>query len=101
MATKLQRQFCRSRIFREPMNLALMQECAPIRRGSRRLYNSIYADVFADLPEPYIKRFLYAFIACDDVTAEDRAEALRLLQLSSTALTEDQRQQILSFLQAE
>lgn len=101
MATELQRQFARSRILRRAMLQWLAAEGALTGKGYKRLWNTIIADVYGDMTEANIKRQLYSFLQCYDITPDERAEVLRLLQLSETALTEDQRQQILSYLQAE
>ena len=101
MATELQRQFARSRVLRRGMFEWLATEGALTGRGYKRLWNSIIADVMQDQTEASIKRHLFSFLQCYDITPAERAEVLRLLQLSNTALTEDQRQQILSYLEAE
>ena len=101
MATELQRQFARSRILRRAMLEWLAGEGALTGRGYKRLWNGIIADVYEGITEAGIKRQLYSFLQCYDITPDERAEVLRLLQLSETALTADQRQQILSFVQAE
>jgi hypothetical protein len=101
MKTELQRQFARSHILRRGMREMLAGEGVLTGRGYKRLWNSIIADVYEDMTEAQIKCYLYSFLQCYDITAAERAEVLRLLQLSGTALTEDQRQQILSYLQAE
>lgn len=100
-ATELQRQFARSHILRRGMLEWLATEGALTGRGYKRLWNGIIADVYEGMTEAQIKSLLYSFLQCYDITPAERAEVLRLLQLSSTTLTEDQRQQILSYLQAE
>ena len=86
---------------RRGMMEVLAGEGALTGRGYKRLWNSIIADVYEGITEAGIKRQLYSFLQCYDITPDERAECLRLLQLAETALTEDQRQQILSYLQAE
>lgn len=101
MVTELQRQFARSHIIRRAWFTLFAAEGVPCGRGYKRLWNSIIADVMQDSTEARIKQQLFSFLQCYDITPAERAECLRLLQLSSTALTEDQRQQILSYLEAE
>lgn len=100
MVTKLQREFSRSRILRRGLLGMLAAEGVPTGRGYKGLWNEIISDVFKDAPEAQIKQQLFSFLRCD-ITPDERAEVLRLLQMSETALTRDQQQQILSFLQAE
>lgn len=97
MATELQRQFARSRVLRRGMREILG---AATGRGCKKLWDSIIADVYADMSEAQIKCCLYAFLNSYDIMAADRAEVLRLLQLSETVLTAEQRRQIASLLQA-
>lgn len=101
MATELQRQFARSHILRRGVIEALSAEGAATGRGYKRLLNGIITDVYGRLSEAQIKQYLFSFLKCHDITPGERAEILQLLQLSSTALTEDQRQQLFSFLEAE
>jgi len=86
---------------RRAMLQCLATEGAATGRGYKRLWHGIIADVFGDMPEAEIKRQLFSFLQCYDITPEERAEVVRLLQSSSTALTEDQRRQLDYLLQAE
>lgn len=100
MVTDLQRRFCRSRFLRRAMQEIIAEEIGSVK-GSRRVINSCIAAAFEQIPEAAIKARLYGFLQCSDLTATDRAEIRRLLDLSSTALTKQQRQQIALFLQEE
>ena len=97
----MQRQFKKSRILRRGMLDALAGEGLKTGRGYKRQWSRIISDTFSNMPEVQIKVCLYSFLQCRDITPEERAEVLRLLQLSETALTQEQRQQILFLLQAE
>lgn len=70
-------------------------------RGNRRLYNSLIADVFSSVTEAQAKAIIWNFLQCYDLTAQERGELLDILQLSETALTDQQRQEIIFYLQAE
>lgn len=70
------------------------------RYGYKRVWYDCIATAFEPLPEAAIKQMLFSFLQCSDITAADRAEIRQLLELSSTALTRRQRQQIDSFLEA-
>lgn len=99
MVTELQRQFGKSHILRRAMLEWLEAEGAG-RLYRRALYESI-ADVYGNISEAQIKYILFSFLQCYDITPDERAEALHLLELSETALTEDQRRQMLICLQTE
>ena len=70
-------------------------------KGYKRVWYDCIAATFEPLPEADIKARLYQLLQCCDLTAEDRAEIRQLLELSSTALTDGQRQRIDSLLQAD
>lgn len=99
--TEMQRQFSKCQALRRGMRYYLTAEGARTGRGYKRLWKHIIADVYGELTEAKIKCILYSFLQCYDLTGEERAEIRRILQLSETALTEDQRRQIHSYLQAE
>ena len=93
MVTPLQAAFANSNILRRGIADLLAAEGLPYK-GYKKLWRSVIAETFAQMPETKIKLLLYDFWTCDDITAADRAEILRLLQLSTTALTEEQRRQL-------
>ena len=92
MVTELQRQFAKSKILRRGLREMLKSEGMPAGRGYKRLWNTITADVFSKYTEAEIKALLYDFLTCYDITQADAAEIMHLLQLSSTALTTEQRE---------
>ena len=67
--------------------------------GYKRTWYKIIGDTFDSMPEAEIKRFLYLFLQCSDITAANRAEIAQLLSLSQTALTENQRERLRQTLQ--
>ena len=101
MVTELQRQYARSRVLRRAWFSALAGEPITSGRGYKRLWNRIIAETEETRTEAQIIGQLYSFLNCYDITPAERAECLRLLQLSGTALTGDQRRQLQSYLQAE
>lgn len=94
------RQFSRCRALRRGLLEYMQAEGAAIR-GNRRLYNSLIADVFSSVTEAQAKAIIWNFLQCYDLTAQERGELLDILQLSETALTDQQRQEIIFYLQAE
>lgn len=94
MVTELQRQFAKSKILRRGLREMLKSEGLPAGRGYKRLWNNITASVFSEYTEAQIKAMLYDFLTCDDLTRADVAEIMHLLQLSSTALTTEQREEL-------
>ena len=78
----------------------IMEETGSVE-GFRRVWYDSIAFAFEALPEADIKRRLYEFLQCGDLTPADRAEIVRLLQLSGTAFTRKQRRQLDSILKAE
>ena len=99
--TEMQRQFCKCQALRRGTLDFLDAEGARTGRGYKRLWNTVIADIYGDMTEAEIKAVIYSFLPCYDLTGEERAELLHILQLSETALTEDQRRQITIHLQAE
>ena len=97
--TEMQRRFSKCQALRRGMRLYLTAEGARTGRGTKRLWKHIIADVYGDMTEAKIKMMLYSFLQCYDLTSKERAEIREILQLSETALTEDQRRQIDSYLQ--
>lgn len=95
------RQFSRCRALRRGMLEYLKAEGIKTGRGYKRLWNDVIADVYGSMTEAKAKAIIWTFLQCDDLTAAERAELLRILQLSETALTDAQRQEIISYLQAE
>lgn len=91
--TELQRQFAKSRLFRDQAYLLLF-EVGYARGNDKRLLKGILSDVFADIPEAEIKYFLLHALQCYDITDQERNEAVGLLQLAETALTARQREKI-------
>ena len=100
MVTELQRRFCRSRFLRRGILCLITEETGSVE-GFRRVWYDSIAFAFEALPEADIKRRLYEFLQCGDLTPADRAEIVRLLQLSGTAFTRKQRRQLDSILKAE
>lgn len=100
MATRLQMAFSKSAI-RRRMALDMMQSENITVRGYKRLMNGVYTEVLQQMPEPRIKLFLYSVLQCYDITPDERAEALKLLQMAETALTAEQREQIYYYLWAD
>lgn len=94
------RQFSRCRALRRGMTEYLAAGGATIR-GNRRFYNSLIADIYSSMTEAQAKAIIWKFLQCYDLTAQERGELLDILQLSETALTDRQRQEIISYLQAE
>ena len=90
--TKLQREFAKSNIARQAMADLLIDEGVPISAGNPFLWK-ITAGIIATMPEPKIKMLLYNILT-DDPTEAERAEALKLLALSETALTTTQMQEL-------
>ena len=99
--TEMQRRFSKCQALRRGMRYYLTAEGTRTGRGYKRLWKHIIADVYGDMTEAQIKGILYSFLQCYDLTAEERAEIRQILQLSATALTENQRRQIDIHLQAE
>lgn len=93
--SRLQRQFARSRILRRYMLDVLGMQGALTGKGYKRLWNGIIAHVFEAIPEAHIKCLLLQFLQCCDITADERTEAIKLLQMAETALTPDQTEIIL------
>jgi len=93
-------RFCHCRALRRGMLEYLEAEGATIR-GNRRLYNSLIADVYRGMTEAQAKAVIWNFLQCQELTAQERGELLDILQLSETALTDQQRQAIILSLQAE
>jgi len=91
MATPMQQAFAKSGLYRRLMYSGLISEGLPVT-GYKRLFNSIFAEIAEPMPEPQIKLLLFEFLQCYDITAEEQAEALKLLQLSQTTLTNAQRE---------
>lgn len=90
-ATKLQHRFANSRIIRRAMIEYLISEGVPAGRGYLRIWRKIANDVFSEMPEIKIKQFLIElYYTCNDLSPAERAEIIELLQLSSTALTTEQ-----------
>ena len=95
MASELQRRFSKSRIARVFLSMGMALEGNPIRRGYRRDLNKTCAKVLEAMPEAQIKCFLLSAIECYDLPEEQRAEAKKLLKLSQTAFTKEQRARLL------
>lgn len=91
MATPMQRAFAKSGLYRRLMYGGLISEGISFI-GYKRLFNSIFSEIGEPMPEPQIKLLLFEFMQCYDITAEERAEAIKLLQLSQTTLTNEQRE---------
>lgn len=93
MATIMQKAFAHSKLKRKLTTLIALTMGFDIT-GNKRYYGRLFGNIFEAMSEPQIKYFLMELLQCTDATAEDKAEALRILRLSETALTKEQRQQI-------
>lgn len=62
--------------------------------GFKRLFNDIYTELAQERTEAEIKKHLFLLLQCDDITQEERSEALYILQHSQTALTRKQQEQL-------
>ena len=92
MVTELQAAFAKSKVMRRAMREMLEAEGITYK-GAARTWNSVFFDTFtATMTEARIKSLLYDFLSCDDLRPAERKEIKQLLQLSSTALTEEQQQ---------
>lgn len=96
MTTELQRRFKTSgikRMFGGCILEMLADEGISTRRR-KRLCNEMAAELFSQMSEAQIKYILLELLQCYDIDPETAAEAIRLLQMSETALTTEQQQQI-------
>lgn len=89
--TQLQKEFAIS-CMRRPGIDPIYGATGLITAGERRHLKGMYNATLGPLPEPAIKVYLAELLQCYDVSAEDKAEAIRLLQLSQTTLTHRQRE---------
>lgn len=97
---ELVRRFTRCRALRRGLLEWLAAEGATIQ-GRRRLYYALTTETFKSMTEAQAKATIWNFLQCDDLTDQERAELLDILQLAETALTADQRRQIIFYLQAK
>ena len=97
MVTELQRKFAKSKILQR----LILEQLEPMQDKTRGTWRRAIREVYATMPEPQIKYFLFSLLLCDDITEDERAEVLRLLQISETELTADQLQRIASLLEAD
>lgn len=97
MATKMQKAFAKSAIRRKMALFSMLDMNMPIK-GYKRLFNGIMGDVLEGVSEPQIKLYLFELLQCADITPEEQAEAIKLLQMSETTLTARQRAKIDYFL---
>ena len=96
--TPLQRAFAKSRLLKRGIS-ELLEETEPeLTAGTRLFLQGLYCHNLAYTPEPKIKQYLFMFMQCDDITAADRQEIKELLQLSQTALTDEQTEQLQNIL---
>ena len=95
--TRLQREFAKSNVLRRGMMSFLSAEGVTTGAGDNSFLYGIINDICSTLPEAEIKEWLFAFLECD-ITAAERAECLKLLKMSETALTKRQRRRLLSLL---
>ena len=95
-ADKLRRQFSKSKLARNAAREMLQAE--GFSRSDAATLAACMGCMWASLPEPEIKLLLFA--ARDDMTLteDERNEARKLLQMTTTALTRKQRRQLLSSL---
>ena len=94
MVSRLQRRFSRSKVLRRGMLEMLGGMGTRTGRGYKRLWYDVIADVYGCMTEAEIKCFLFHALNCYDLTADERAEVLQLLQMTRTALTTRQLEQI-------
>ena len=91
MATRLQERFLKSRIFRSIMQAELTAEGFP-PEAYNRCYVDCMREIFQDMTEAEIKKYLYAFLQSYDITDQEREEIRELLSMAETSLTEKQAQ---------
>lgn len=87
--TRLQVAVSKSKLRRILAAEFMRTENIPLK-GFKRLVNGMFSEVIQSMPDPEIKRLLYDILRCYDVSAEERQEALKLLQMADTALTGEQ-----------
>ena len=97
MVTPLQEAFPKSKVLKRGMLLLLQAEGVPLK-GYKRTWYKVYRETFAKMTEPEIKKMLYDFLQCCDITDAERAEIRQLLRLSQTALTDEQARQLQDYL---
>ena len=93
MATELQRAFGKSAI-RRLFAAAVMQNEGIQIKGYKRTMNAVFTEALEAYTEPQIKYFLYSALQCYDLPEKERAEALKLLRMAETTLTEEQRERM-------
>ena len=96
--TPLQKAFAKSRLLRRGISELLEDTEPELTAGTRLFLQGLYCRILAYTPEPQIKCYLFMFLQCDDITAADRHEIKDLLQLSQTALTDEQAEQLQNIL---
>ena len=95
-ADQLRRRFGNSKLVRNATR-ALLQDEGFSRRDAVILA-ACMGCIWERLPEPEIKRLLFAGRDDMTITEDERNEARELLQMTTTALTRKQRRQLLSSL---
>lgn len=93
----MQRALATSCICRK-MAFYLLEDSGGPVEGVKRCTSKILGAVLADMPEPQIKQLLFEILQCSDITKEERAEALKILSMSETALTAKQRRRLNRYL---
>lgn len=94
--TPMQLRFGTSKILRQRAYLLIQREHFPAR-GSKRLFRGIFKEIYSEINEAEIKRFLFQCLQCN-ITQEQRQEIIDILNLSQTALTKTQQKQLKSIL---
>lgn len=95
-ADKLRRQFSKSKLVRNAAREMLQAE--GFSRRDAATLAACMGYIWESLPEPKIKLLLYAGRDDMTITEDERNEARKLLQMTTTALTRKQRRQLLSSL---
>lgn len=70
-------------------------------KSTKRLFNSIAADMLARRTEAELKYKLLMLLSCYDLPIKERQQATQLLVLSTTTLTTRQRKKIKTLLDAQ
>lgn len=101
--TPLKRQLMTSSIKRLYGGLILEQFCIEgvDVRSTKRLFNSVAADMLAGKTEAELKCKLLQLLVCYDLPPEERLKARQLLRMSVTVLTAEQREYIKTLLDAQ
>lgn len=89
--TRLQYAFSKSAIRRHFTLAIMLNNDVPIK-GYKRLFNDIVGDVYGNTPEAHIIYLLLLALQCYDISEQEQAEVIKLLQMAEITLTTEQRQ---------